>query len=1000
MTHVRLVMVALAAILLGSSPLTAQQSTGTVTGTVTDAASMQPLQDATVQVGERTVLTNAQGRFLIPNVEAGSYTLRARQLGYATYTQEITVTAGQTTTVDVSLETSALALEGIVVIGYGREQEEQLTGVVEKVEAEEFNQGRIVSSEQLIQAKIPGVQVVTTGEPGGATNLRIRGGTSISSSNEPLFVVDGVPLDVGGGVSAGRNPLNFLNPQDIESVTVLKDAASTAIYGSRGANGVVIIETRSGSAGASLTYSANYSGSSVLNEPDMVGAARFRDLVEQFAPNQLPLLGNADTDWRDQILRNAGGMEHALAVSGGTEAMNYRLSLGYLDQQGVVEGTATERISAAVNYNHLLLDDRLRIEANLKGSRSDDVFTGGGTIGNATTFAPTQPIRDPGNAFGGYWEWENPLGANNPVAILDYSTDEGTTFRSVGSVKADYDLPFLRGFTATANVGYDVSRAERTFFAPSFLKGEQEASDPGQITRSNPSQTKTLLELYGNYVTALGDDDRGELDVTAGYTYEEWNNDFPFFEARGLASNLLGPNGVPGSTFQRSTLFIDEARLISFFGRLNYSLDDKYLVTLSLRRDGSSRFGPDESWGLFPAAAVAWRISEESFLEDSELFSDLKLRVSWGVNGNQAFANYQQFSSYLIGDPQARAQFGDDFVTTIRPSAADPGIKWEETTSYNVGVDFGLWENAVQGSIEYYHKETDDLIFNVPVAAGTNLSNFVTTNIGSLRNTGLELTLNSLIADGGEDGLSWEVNFNAATNNNEILQVNPVGAGDEQILTGGIAGGVGANIQVLQPGSPVNSFFVYRHIRDAAGNPIYEDVDGNGTIDEQDLYQDLNGDGTVNQDDRAPFEDPAPDWIFGHTSLLRYGQFDMSFTLLANVGNHVYNNVASNYGHQSALRFATPSNLHESVLETEFDQPQYFSDFYVEDASFLRMDNISLGYTFTQGRLEGARVFGSVQNVFTLTGYSGVDPTAGLNGIDNNIYPFARTYTAGVSITF
>jgi iron complex outermembrane receptor protein len=993
-------MAAMAAILLGSSPLSAQQSTGTVTGIVTDAASMQPLQDATVQVGERTVLTNAQGRFLIPGVEAGSYTLRVRQLGYATHEEPVTVTAGQTTTVDVSLETSALALEGIVVIGYGQEQEEQLTGVVEKVQAEEFNRGRIVSSEQLIQAKIPGVQVVTSGEPGGGVNLRIRGGTSISSSNEPLYVVDGVPLDVGGGVSAGRNPLNFLNPQDIESVTVLKDAASTAIYGSRGANGVVIIETRSGISGASLTYSANYSGSSVLNEPDMLGAATFRDLVQQFAPNQLNLLGDATTDWRDQILRNAGGMEHAISMAGGTEAMNYRLSLGYLDQDGVVQGTNTERISAAVNYNHLLLDDRLRIEANLKGTRTDDIFTGGGTIGNATTFAPTQPVRDPGNEFGGYWEWENDLGANNPMAILDYASDEGITYRSVGSVKADYDLPFLQGLTATANLGYDVSRAERTFFAPSFLRQEQESGDPGQITRSNPSQTKTLLELYGNYVTALGDEGRSELDLTAGYTYEEWSNDFPFFEARGLASNLLGPNGVPGSTFQRSTLFIDEARLISFFGRMNYSFEDKYLLTLSLRRDGSSRFGPDEAWGLFPAAAVAWRLSEESFLEDSELFSDLKLRVSWGVNGNQAFANYQQFSSYLIGDPQARAQFGDDFITTIRPSAADPGIKWEETTSYNVGLDFGLWENKLQGSLEYYYKETDDLIFNVPVAAGTNLSNFVTTNIGSLRNTGLELTLNSLIADGGEDGLSWEVSFNAATNDNELLQINPIGAGDEQILTGGIAGGVGSNIQVLQPGFPVNSFFVYRHIRDASGNPIHEDVNGDGTINEQDLYEDLDGNGTVNQDDRAPFEDPAPDWIFGHTSLVNYGPFDMSFTLLANVGNHVYNNVASNYGHQSALRFATPSNLHESVLETEFDQPQYFSDYYVEDASFLRMDNIALGYTFSEGRLAGARVFGSVQNVFTITGYSGVDPTAGINGIDNNIYPFARTYTAGVSITF
>ncbi len=996
----RTLLVAVVALATGAVATAAQTPTGTIAGQVVDAATRQPVDGAVIAADGRSALSDANGRFQLTGVPVGARTVRATRLGYAEATQTVSVTAGQTTTIEIALNAEALALEGLVVIGYGETTQRELTGVIQRVDAREFNAGRVVSPEQLIQAKVPGVQIIDSGEPGGGISVRIRGGTSVTSSNEPLFVVDGVPLAVGGGISAGRNPLNFLNPDDIATVTILKDASATAIYGSRGANGVVLIETKKGQGGSRLEYRGTVSTSNVTKELDLLNASQFRDAVSQQAPDRLNLLGNESTDWRDAVQRAGFGQEHSLAVTGGTDAVNYRFSASYLNQEGVVRGTETERVSASLNYNHLLLDDRLSFEANLKGTRSDDQFTPGGVLGGATSFAPTQPIRQATSPFGGFFEWADPLGPNNPVAELELVSDDGTTYRSVGNVLGEYAWSFLPGLSTTVNVGYDVTKAERRTFAPSFLRGQAETGTGGTVSRSNSTQSNTLLDAYGTYTRPVGPIG-SNLVVTAGYSYEESRSDFPSFSVEGLSFDLLGPNGIPAAERERTFLTVDESKLVSGFARVNYTLSDKYLFALSVRRDGSSKFGPDEQWGWFPSAAVAWRLIDEEFMRGVGSLSDLKLRASWGVNGNQAFGNYQAFSDYVIGGPQARVQFGNQFVTTIRPSAADPGIKWEETTSFNVGVDFGLQEGRFSGSLDYYAKDTEDLIFNVPVAAGTNLSNFVTTNIGSLQNRGFELSLNARLLEGRGSGLSWDASFNAATNSNELVQINPIGAGAEQILTGGIAGGVGSTIQVLQPGHPINSFFVYRHKRGADGKPVYADMNGDGNIDDRDLYEDLNGDGNVNQDDRAPFESPAPDWLLGHTSFLRYRNLDLSFTLLAQIGNHVYNNVASNNGHYSALRGGAPTNLHSSVLENGFVNPQYFSDVYIEDASFLRMDNISLGYTLNQpGPLNGARLFATVQNVFTLTGYSGIDPTAGVNGIDNNIYPRSRTYSAGISVGF
>jgi iron complex outermembrane receptor protein len=986
-------LVALSVILLGAGQLDAQ--TGTINGRIFDATIGGGVAGVEVTIDGRTVETDGDGRFVVSNVVAGTYTLRATRIGYRDAVQEITVVSGQTSTIEIALIPAPVGLEELVAVGYGEQEKRDVTGVVEEVQAEQFNTGRIVTAEELIQAKVAGVQVTEDngGEPGGGISMRIRGGTSVSASNEPLYVIDGVPLPLGGGLSAGRNPLNFLNPDDIESFTVLKDASATAIYGSQGANGVVIIETRSGrgaaEGGARITYRGNFSGSNVVGRPDILSASEFRQAIQDQAPEMEQYLGSESTDWVKEVEQAAFGQEHTVSVAGGGNKMNYRISLGYLGQEGVIRASKNERVSLSINYNQLAFDDRLRLQANVLGARNEDQFTPGGVLGNANNFAPTQPITDPDSPYGGYWEWDEPRGTDNPVGQLNLVFDEGTTYRSIGNLTAEYSFPKLDGLSATARIGYVATNSERRFFAPSTNKNQAENGLDGTVSRSNPTEFNTLFDGFLTY--ARNWTDRHALDVTGGYAYQMWRTESPSFFAQKLSSDFLGLSGIPAAELERTFLTVDEAKLASWFVRGNYTYLDRYLFTLSLRRDGSSKFGPENQWGSFPSAAVAWRISEESFMDSWESLSDLKLRVSWGKNGNQAFANYQQYKDYVFGDPLSQAQFGSEFVSTIRPSAADPNIKWEETSSTNIGFDYGFWNNRLSGSIEYYTKTTDDLIFPVIVAAGTNLSNVVTTNVGSMSNKGFELTVNALLSEGVGDGFSWDANINFAYNKNELTKLNPFGTGGEQILAGPtISGGVGSYVEVLQPGYPVNSFFVYRHKFGDDGKPIV------GT--DLEMYEDLNGDGVINQDDRAPYESPAPDWIIGHSSFMRWKKFDLSFTLLAYLGNYVYNNVASSTGFYDQLTINTPapSNVHRSVLENGFQGPQYFSDVYVESASFLRMNNIQLGYTFGP-RL---RLYGVVQNAFTITGYSGVDPTAGISGVDNNIFPRTRTFMAGLNLAF
>ncbi|HEV2749062.1 MAG TPA: SusC/RagA family TonB-linked outer membrane protein [Gemmatimonadales bacterium] len=1008
MTRLRFIVGALPAV-LWITPLHAQQTTATIRGRVTDAASQQPLAGATVTIGARRAQSLGDGRYLITGVPAGADSIRARLIGYGRAAQQVTVAGGDTLVVDFALNAQAVSLSEVVVTGYGTQRAGNITGAVSQVGSESFNTGVITSPQQLIENKVAGVQVVNNNEPGGGLAIRVRGAASVNASSDPLYVLDGVPLingsaltgfnglgpGSGGGISAGRDPLNFLDPNDIASITVLKDAASAAIYGANASNGVVLITTKAGRPGTThVEYTGSASAASVTRLPSMLNAAQFRSAVQQYAPQNDSLLLNTNTNWFDLVDRTAMGQQHDVSLYGSGTSNNYRLSLGYSNQDGILKGSTAQRISLGVNYDQRLFGDRLGLKASVRGARTEDQFTPNGVLYNAAQMGPSQPVYDTTTSTGYYnWPAGNALtAADNPLEVLNLAKDHGTTYRSVGNLQAKYDFSSiqpLRGLRGTVNLGYDVTEVSHVTFYPNDIHFETKNGTNGSYYRTTPSQTNAVLEAYLDYTpqVSLGP---GSLNLTGGYSYAHALADFPGISATRLATNVLQDNGVP-QTALPATPFdsVEESKIISFFGRADYNISDRYLASVSIRRDGSSRFGPGNQWGNFPAASVGWRISQEPFLSGISAISDLKLRASWGKTGNQAFGNYLQFSTYLGCNPGAQVQFGNQFVCPFRPSAVDPNIKWESTRTWDVGLDYGFSGQRFTGSIDWYNKHTDDLIFTVPTPAGSNLSNFVTTNIGSMKNTGFEFSLSARVLDGGPSGISLTTDFNAAHNTNELLTINPRAVGASEILVGGVSGGVGSTIQVLEPGAPINSFFVCQQVYqngkpvegsyyNAAGQVVTACAPGTNT---------------------RVFHDPAPKWMLGLTSSLNYHRFDLRFTLRAWLGNYVFNNIASNLGDYQELTRSAPYNLSTSVLQSGFRTPQYYSDYYVENGSFLRMDNVTVGYAFPWDRQQ-LRLFVSVQNAFTITGYSGVDPTAGLNGIDNNIYPRSRIVTSGLSVQF
>lgn len=959
----------------------------TLTGEVTDAGTGEPLPGVTIviQGTARGTITDVDGQYSI-DVEQGR-TLTFSFIGYTS--QEIEV--GAEDVLNVQLRQSVESLDEVVVIGYGQVKKEDATGSVEAISTDDFNPGAITSPQELVSGKIAGVNITSGGgSPGEGATIRIRGGSSLSASNDPLFVIDGVPVD-NDGISGMKNPLNTIHPSDIETFTVLKDASATAIYGSRASNGVIIITTKKGRQGAPLkiNYNQYFSVGSFANKIYPLSTNEFTNLVQdRYAnnPNALGLLGPSDTDWQEQIYRPAFGQDHNLSLTGNIDNMPFRASVGYSNQEGLLKTDGMDRVTASVGVNPRFFDDHLRVNLNLKGMLINNNFGNRGAIGSAFTFDPTQPIYN-GSPYGGYFTWvqENgdpiSIAPSNPVAQLELTNDQSTVQRSIGNAEFDYRFHFLPDLRANLNLGYDISSSEGSNFIPEYAPWAYDKQNGGgnDIAYSQDKKN-SLLDFYLNYASDIDRLD-SRIDVMTGYSWQHfWS-----------AGESLNTNVRETVTYS-DTDYETENYLVSFFGRFNYIFKERYLATFTLRQDGSSRFSPDTRWGLFPSVALAWQIADEPFLADSETVSDLKLRVGYGVTGQQNITNndYPYLPRYTFGEENAQVQFGNDYVTTIRPEGYDANIKWEETTTYNIGFDYGFLDNRITGSVDAYYRVTDDLINFIPVPAGTNLTNRILTNVGDLENRGLEFSINAIPIS--KKDMSWEVGFNASYNENEITKLtaidDPTYIGVE---TGGISGGVGNTIQIHSVGFPANSFFVWEQVYDEDGMPV------------EGLYVDRNGDGSITNDDKYRYKKAAPDVFLGFSSKLNYHNWDFTFNGRANLNNYVYNNVWSTSATFNNLYNSVGylNNLSESVFESEFENPKYFSDYYVQHASFIRLDNISLGYSFNSmynDRLR-FRVYGTVQNVFVITEYEGLDPEVS-GGIDNNIYPRPRTFMLGVNIDY
>ncbi len=974
-----------------------------ISGTVTDAETGEALIGASVIVTGTTsgTATDADGKYTV-RLPEGATQLRISYTGYT----EQTIAIGTSNVIDVKMVSSA-AIEEVLVIGYGSVRKEDATGAVNAVTDEKFNRGAVVNPQQLLAGKIAGVSITqNTGEPGAAASIRIRGGTSVSASNEPLFVIDGVPLK-NDGYAGGRNPLNFINPGDIESITVLKDASAAAIYGSRGANGVVIITTKKGEKGAAprVTYDGYYTFSKFTDQPNVLNADEFRNVVTFVAPNRLEKLGTANTNWFDEITQTAGGHNHSLSFSNGGANSAFRASLGYQQLDGVIRTSSLERTSLSLNYNQSMFEDRLNLNANVKAAYTRNTFDPG-VIGAAWEFDPTQPVYDADNtAFGGYFEYNTGLAPRNPVSGIEQIENNGRAVRNIGNIELEYNFKdWLPALSAKLNLGYDANNGEQQIFTPVTYQNKLVSNREGNIRSESFSRLNPLLEYYMTYKRNMGEDH--SLSLTGGYSYQDFVEKYQGYDAYNLTNNNLGVNGA-GFALNSIPFFSEvQNRLISFFGRLNYSFKDRYLITATVRRDGSTRFGPSNRWGTFPSAAFAWRVMQEDWAQGlNSVLSDLKVRLSYGITGNQDILNFGYLPTYRFGDARARYQFGylngdPVFVTTARPNGYDPNLKWEETSSYNAGLDFGLLNGRINGTIDYYYKRTKDLLFTVNIPAGTNLTDRVLTNIGELENSGIELALDGYVLN--KRDLSWNVGVNLALNNNKVLAIDRIS--DQGVLTGRISGGVGNYIQILQVGQPVNSFFVFKQKYGEDGKPL---SDASGDLAA--IYEDLNGDGKVDDNDKRPFEKPAADLIIGITSSFEFKNFDLTFTMRGNAGNYVYNNNASQGGYFNRVNERGDiflNNLHTSALVSGFNRPQYFSDYYIEDGSFLRMDNITLGYTLPKMPGSGSlRLYVTAQNPFIWTKYSGLNPEVTSNdsgnislGIDNNPYPWSRAYVFGLSL--
>lgn len=965
------------------SALVVNAQTGTVSGKVIDETG-STLPGATILLIGTTssTMTDANGNFKITGL-SGTVKLSVNYIGYKTFEQTLTV--GANTIVNIKLEPDNQKLNEVVVIGYGTAQKKDLTGAISTVTSKDFQKGPVTSPEQLIQGKVAGVSIIRSGGPFSGSQIRIRGGASLNASNDPLIVVDGVPFS-GDGIGNAPSPLILINPDDIETFTILKDANATAIYGSRASNGVILITTKKGSAGGPvITLNSMNSVGTVAKKVDVLSADQIRNYVNTNGSTaQKALLGNAKTDWQDEIFQNSFSTDNVISISGTFKDVPYRVSGGYLDQSGVLITDKLRRATGAITISPKFFNNHLKVNLNLKGSLTDSHFGNNGAIGSALLFDPTQTVKA-NNNFGGYYEWlqgnvPNPNAPRNPVALIKLQDNNGKSERSFGNIQFDYSFHFLPELHANLNLGYDVSKGYGATRVPTFA-AQSNSTQGFYGDRYNTSADK-FSEFYLNYSKAV-ESINSKFDVTAGYGYyDNSSTNYGLQTFKGTGEILTTP------TFPFS---VEQNKLLSYYGRFVYTLADKYIFSGTMRADASSRFAEKDRWGYFPSAGFTWRIIGEDFLKNSEVVSDLKLRLSYGETGNKdGIGNYNYLPKYYNSSNNGQYQVGNTFYNYYSPAAYDPDLKWETTTTYNAGLDYGFANGKFYGSIDAYYKKTKDLLSTVNIPIGTNFSNLITTNVGNMDVRGIEASLNVVLLK--NENSSWEMGVNAAYNQRKITNLTLTKGVTSPVPAGTIAGGTGTVLKYNAVNQIPGAYYVYKQVYNADGKPL------------EGVYADLNNDGLINTDDQYFYKSADPKVTIGYTSQFTYKKLTISTALRANIGNYVYDNVSSALGIKTNILNPAGiiNNTVSDFLFTNFQSNQYLSDYYLKNATFLKMDNASVSYNFGKISTKGTAklsVSANCQNVFTVSKYKGLDPEIA-SGIDYNIYPRARTYSLGVNVGF
>ncbi|MDD5815618.1 MAG: TonB-dependent receptor [Bacteroidales bacterium] len=978
------------------------------TGTVVDAADKSPIPGVAVMVKGTTVgtVTDFDGKFSIKANQGDILILSF--VGYKT------VEVAAAPNMNLTLETDALDLEDVVVIGYGVARKTDLTGSVTAIKPDEKNKGLVTNPQDMIQGKIAGVNVTTnSGTPGAGASIRIRGGSSLNASNSPLIVIDGLAMD-NNGVKGLSNPLSMVNPADIETFTVLKDASATAIYGSRGSNGVIIITTKKGLKGKrpQITYNGNISVACKKNLLEVLDGDEYREFVtntfsggsvtDETRDKVLNALGTENTDWQDEIYQVALGTDHNVTVNGGNDRLTYRASVGYTGQEGILKTSDFKRLTVSANLSPNFLDKHLNFNLSLKGMYAKTVYANTDAVGAALSMDPTQPVRSDEDKFsnwGGYWQWlqagsyndsqwpwiYNSNATGNPVALLETKDDQAKSYSFVGNLEGTYKIHGLEDLSLHGNFGWDAS------------KGKQETTiEPGSTT--NPyygwdgwDEIKKYNININAYIQYMKDfNDANHFDIMAGYEYQKSHSEQEY-DGSGFYQKTNNDPDKAGQPYQRNAKLSKwENFLVSFFGRLNYSFKDRYALTATLRYDGSSRF--DDHWGLFPSAAFAWNAKQENFLYDVDAITNAKLRLSYGKTGQQeGIGNYGYLPTYTNNTTETNYYpiIGDGNMS--RPDAYNTDLSWETTETYNVGIDLGFIHDRISFSADVYYRETTDLLNQVYVAAGSNFRNQVMGNVGKLENTGVELQLT--VRPIQTEDWHWELTANAAYNKNEITEL--IGEDDYKVTLGGVSSGTGSTCQAHTVGESASSFYVYQQVYGQDGKPI------------EGMVVDRNGDGQLTEADKYFYKNPTAPWTMGLSSRLQWKNVDFGFSLRASIGNYVYNDVqAGKAGCGPSALFMNEylqNRTAESIASgfVSSNEFVFLSDYYVQNASFLKCDNITLGYSFNNlfGSKLNGRVYGTVSNVFTVTDYEGVDPEVD-GGIDNNMYPRPISALVGLTLNF